>query len=472
MAGQVFVSYSRTDSAYVTSLLRHLDALHIPVWIDRERINTGDRWAQLLREQVDSSAAVVVVMTPAAEESEWVALEVERARSKGKPILPLLLAGDPFFTLATLHYNDVRGGRMPPPEFGRRLLALATPVVPPVAEPPPVARPAPSPAPPRTPPGTAPQPAAGPLPATSSLIRGAAIKLALIIAAPLLLCFCAVAVVPAVVKKFSGSDQSPVQSVGCRDGSNAPWTVRGTNVTVTIHGFRWNGHELITSVAVENDGATDVGLEVIAHDQDNRELVRGDAYNGSATAHGSVSSELGVTWGSGEPPRTVTLGFKDFFWDAEQRLICRVPIADSARTQAIAGSPTPTVQAAPTTSLPDTSSPPPVVTEVPGPWSVTGSGAKVAISGVSLQNDVVAIPIVVTSDKDLLAFEFKAFDQNDNPIKEAEGSRWESKVQTGHPNRSAVRLHLTTPTTSLRLTFKDLFWSGEQRLTIIVPLPA
>jgi hypothetical protein len=77
-------------------------------------------------------------MTPEAEESEWVGMEIERARAKRKPILPLLLAGDAFFALGTLHYDDVRDARMPPSVFVQRLVALGslrtgTPVAAPVA---------------------------------------------------------------------------------------------------------------------------------------------------------------------------------------------------------------------------------------------------------------------------------------------------------------------------------------------------
>jgi hypothetical protein len=138
MGGHVFISYSRHNDAYVDALASYLEAQGLSVWLDRERISTGDRWALLIRDQVDSCAAVIVVMTPEAEESEWVGMEIERARAKRKPILPLLLAGDAFFALGTLHYDDVRDARMPPSVFVQRLVALGslrtgTPVAAPVA---------------------------------------------------------------------------------------------------------------------------------------------------------------------------------------------------------------------------------------------------------------------------------------------------------------------------------------------------
>ena len=54
-----------------------------------------------------------MVMTPDAEHSEWVEREISRAEEMGKPILPLLLKGRPFFGLGHLHYEDVTGGQMP-----------------------------------------------------------------------------------------------------------------------------------------------------------------------------------------------------------------------------------------------------------------------------------------------------------------------------------------------------------------------
>ena len=52
-------------------------------------------------------------MSSEAEASEWVDRELARAELRGLPVVPLLLAGDPFFRLASTQYEDVRDGRMP-----------------------------------------------------------------------------------------------------------------------------------------------------------------------------------------------------------------------------------------------------------------------------------------------------------------------------------------------------------------------
>jgi hypothetical protein len=134
MSRHAFVSYSRTDSAYVAELIAWLSQKGVPTWTDAG-IDYGVRWPAEIRAAVDRSGVVVVVMSPAAESSEWVDRELARAELKGVPIVPLLLAGDPFFRLGSTQYEDVRGGRMPGEPFARRILGLCDDAVPPVPEP-------------------------------------------------------------------------------------------------------------------------------------------------------------------------------------------------------------------------------------------------------------------------------------------------------------------------------------------------
>jgi hypothetical protein len=63
-------------------------------------------------------------MSPVADESVWVEREIRRAEILGKPILPILLAGEPFFRLADMQYEDVTGGQSPSSRFVAKLSAL------------------------------------------------------------------------------------------------------------------------------------------------------------------------------------------------------------------------------------------------------------------------------------------------------------------------------------------------------------
>jgi hypothetical protein len=54
-----------------------------------------------------------------------------RAELRGIPVVPVLLAGDPFFRLGSTQYEDVRGGRVPGEAFAMHLSALCHPTGPP-----------------------------------------------------------------------------------------------------------------------------------------------------------------------------------------------------------------------------------------------------------------------------------------------------------------------------------------------------
>ena len=73
MADHIFISYSHTakDKTYAHKLADHLRQQGFRVWIDNH-IDFGDRWWRTVSRQVCTCAAFVVVMTPEAEESEWV----------------------------------------------------------------------------------------------------------------------------------------------------------------------------------------------------------------------------------------------------------------------------------------------------------------------------------------------------------------------------------------------------------------
>jgi tetratricopeptide (TPR) repeat protein len=125
VSGYVFVSYSRRDSDYVTRLVDHVQAGGVEVWFDTEQIHYGDRWEHVIRDRVDGCAAMIVVMSPAAEASPHVGNELARARRQGKPILPVLLSGSEFFALGGAHRFDARDGDLPDPRFIADLAVLA-----------------------------------------------------------------------------------------------------------------------------------------------------------------------------------------------------------------------------------------------------------------------------------------------------------------------------------------------------------
>jgi hypothetical protein len=123
VSGHAFVSYSRTDTSYVDVLIDWLTRQGVPVWSD-SRIAYGSQWPLAVRDAVDQAAVVVVVMSPEAEASEWVDRELARAELRGIPVVPLLLAGHPFFRLGSTQYEDVRNGGVPGAAFAAHLRTL------------------------------------------------------------------------------------------------------------------------------------------------------------------------------------------------------------------------------------------------------------------------------------------------------------------------------------------------------------
>lgn len=111
--GHVFISYSRRDTEYAHKLADDLQARGFDTWIDA-RIDYGSQWPHELQRQLDTCEAFILVMSPSSFASEWVQSELQRAKRKQKPIFPLLLMGDePWLSVESTQYYDVRGGVLP-----------------------------------------------------------------------------------------------------------------------------------------------------------------------------------------------------------------------------------------------------------------------------------------------------------------------------------------------------------------------
>ena len=116
----IFISYSHTDKDYVHKLQEALQNEGFEVWID-DRIDYGTVWPKVIQNQLDTSDALILVMSPRSFESFWVQNELERAREDGIPIFPLLLEGRQWLSVQTLQYADVRDKSLPPEKFYKQL---------------------------------------------------------------------------------------------------------------------------------------------------------------------------------------------------------------------------------------------------------------------------------------------------------------------------------------------------------------
>lgn len=104
----IFISYSRTNEEFVRDLWIALGREGFETWWDRENLRAGDDWAKHLEQAVDTCEVLVVVISEAALESQWVRMEYERALSQGKSVFPVLLENTPNIPedLQKLHWVD------------------------------------------------------------------------------------------------------------------------------------------------------------------------------------------------------------------------------------------------------------------------------------------------------------------------------------------------------------------------------
>jgi hypothetical protein len=128
MAGHVYVSYDGHDVGYVRRLVDHLAASWLTVWVDQET-ESGEHWHPDLEAPLRAASVVLVVMSPASQNSDRVRGEITYAHSIGRPIIPLLLAGRAFFSQGNNAPENVIGGQLPDDSLIERLGDLSqTPI--------------------------------------------------------------------------------------------------------------------------------------------------------------------------------------------------------------------------------------------------------------------------------------------------------------------------------------------------------
>ena len=125
--GHIFISYSHKDTEYAHILADSLQSRGFPVWVDA-RLDYGSQWPQEIQKYLDACDAFILIMSPRSFASEWVQSELQRAKRKAKPIFPLLLEGDePWLSVESTQYYDVRNGQLPNDEFYADLKRAGSP---------------------------------------------------------------------------------------------------------------------------------------------------------------------------------------------------------------------------------------------------------------------------------------------------------------------------------------------------------
>jgi hypothetical protein len=106
----LFISYSKQNIAFARYLRALLETEGCPVWMDEIQLEPSARWWKAIEESITACAAMVVIMTPDAAESDWVEREILLAEKLRRPLFPVLLAGESWSRLANIQYEDLREG--------------------------------------------------------------------------------------------------------------------------------------------------------------------------------------------------------------------------------------------------------------------------------------------------------------------------------------------------------------------------
>ncbi|MEV4508271.1 TIR domain-containing protein [Dactylosporangium sp. NPDC049525] len=114
------VVYAGADAGYGGRLVSWLSEAHLPVW-SIARLTWGSEYTREIRDRIRHSIALVVLMSPAAEESPDVTREILDGQRHDRIVFPVLIQGAPNFLLASTWYVDARDGALPGPAQLRTL---------------------------------------------------------------------------------------------------------------------------------------------------------------------------------------------------------------------------------------------------------------------------------------------------------------------------------------------------------------
>lgn len=89
--GYAFISYSTKNQTLADSMKQLLSRNGVASWMAPADIPAGSKYAQVINRAIKDCACVVLMLSDAAQNSTWVAKEIERAVSYRKPIISVQL---------------------------------------------------------------------------------------------------------------------------------------------------------------------------------------------------------------------------------------------------------------------------------------------------------------------------------------------------------------------------------------------
>lgn len=109
----VFISYSRKDSAIVKFVANKLRSEGLSVWIDEDGIESGDLFKKVITTAIENSACLLFFSSESSNNSAWTAKEIGIAIYEKIPVIPVILDDAKYnpeikFDLVNLDFVDMR----------------------------------------------------------------------------------------------------------------------------------------------------------------------------------------------------------------------------------------------------------------------------------------------------------------------------------------------------------------------------
>ena len=119
----IFISHSHKDAKHADRIRKILEKVNRVGWVAQHSISPAEPWAETIDDALRSAAAVVVVVTPNARNSEYVTYEWSFALGAGKPVVPLFVEKtEQHPRLDAKHGVDFTGGWKSWPRLVEKLL--------------------------------------------------------------------------------------------------------------------------------------------------------------------------------------------------------------------------------------------------------------------------------------------------------------------------------------------------------------
>ncbi|MBC8234988.1 leucine-rich repeat domain-containing protein [bacterium] len=110
---EIFLSYTREDNDYMQQVKIALKKTGMSVWTDEALIPGTPDWVKEIEKNIKNANAMVVILSPDANETTWVGREISFAEKFEKKIFPILCSGDEMSSIpiSLIHCQHVDGRR-------------------------------------------------------------------------------------------------------------------------------------------------------------------------------------------------------------------------------------------------------------------------------------------------------------------------------------------------------------------------